>query len=160
MGSITGNRSYSSTGGMDMQRISKHRTGKRIQKLMAERGITVREMQEQMELESAQAVYKWIHGQALPTTENMLMIARILNVPMEELILTEDDGEWKKEWNRMHPHIFLAYYLYLDDPVRRADAERFSVLMEDIRQEREMSVAAKSVEKVFVRNTENICNRL
>lgn len=122
-----------------MHRISKYRTGKRIQRLMAERGVSVRELQEQMELESAQAVYKWIHGQALPTTENMMMLAKILNVPMEELIVMDGDGDWETEWKKKHPPVGLAYFLYLDDPVRQADAEKLTVLLEDIKQERRRS---------------------
>ena len=38
-------------GGNEMRRISKAETGKRIRKLLVESGITVREVQEAMELE-------------------------------------------------------------------------------------------------------------
>ncbi len=51
-----------------MYRISKVETGNRIRKLMRERGISVREIQDEMELESPQSVYKWLNGKSVPTT--------------------------------------------------------------------------------------------
>lgn len=45
-----------------MYRISKIETGKRIRRLLRECGVTVRDVQEEMELESPQAIYKWLNG--------------------------------------------------------------------------------------------------
>lgn len=122
-----------------MYHISKTETGKRIRKVMAEFGVTVREIQEEMELESPQAVYKWLNGKALPSTENLLTLGRLLHVPMEELIVMEQgetDEEMESEWEKNHPPVFMAYRFWTADPVRKADAERLSVLVEDLRQER------------------------
>mgnify|MGYP001084677116 CR=1 FL=1 len=69
-----------------MRRISKAETGKRIRKLLVESGITVREVQEAMELESPQAVYKWLNGKALPSTENLLTLSEMLQIPMEHIL--------------------------------------------------------------------------
>ena len=76
-------------GGNEMRRISKAETGKRIRKLLVESGITVREVQEAMELESPQAVYKWLNGKALPSTENLLILSEMLRMPMEQILVLD-----------------------------------------------------------------------
>ena len=43
--------------GDGMVKISKEETGKRIRRLLAESGITVRDVQEELELDSTQSVY-------------------------------------------------------------------------------------------------------
>lgn len=72
--------------------ISTKETGKRIRKLLADSGISVREVQEYIGLESAQAVYKWLYGKSLPTVENMLLLSRLLGINMEELLVEEREA--------------------------------------------------------------------
>ena len=121
-----------------MYRISKVETGKKLRKLMAECGVTVRELQEHMELESPQAVYKWLNGRALPALDNLLVLGKLLHVPMEELLVLEEDGnpELEEIWNKKHPPVLTAYRLWLDESVRKADAKRFTVLVEMMQKER------------------------
>ena len=76
--------------------ISTKETGKRIRKLLADGGISVREVQERMGLESSQAVYKWLHGKSLPTLENTLLLSRMLGVNMEELLVGTKDEDASK----------------------------------------------------------------
>ncbi len=123
-----------------MYRISKAETGNRIRKLMRERGISVREIQDEMELESPQSVYKWLNGKSVPTTENLLMLAKLLRVPMEEMLVLEAedfcDTKRMAEWEKNHPPIFIAYRFWDTNPVRKADAERLLFFTEDPAQER------------------------
>lgn len=123
-----------------MYRISKVETGKRIRRLLKECGVTVRDVQEEMELESPQAIYKWLNGKSLPSTENLLILAKMLRIPMEEMIVTEEQNKYEAakrlEWEIKHPPVFMAYRFWETNPVRRADAERLSLFMEDLAQER------------------------
>lgn len=120
-----------------MYRISKVETGKRIRKLMAECGVTVREIQEEMELESPQAVYKWLNGKALPSTENLLILGRLLQVPLEMMLVTEEDEpERRMEWEKNHPPIFVGHLLSSPNPVRRADGLRLMNFLEYPMEER------------------------
>ena len=48
-----------------MQKISRTKTAGRIRQLLREKGITARKVQEALELESTQAVYRWTHGHTL-----------------------------------------------------------------------------------------------
>lgn len=119
-----------------MYRISKVETGKRIRRLMAEYGVTVREIQEEMELESPQAVYKWLNGKALPSTENLLILGKLLQVPMEMMLVAEEDFERRSEWEKNHPPIFIGHLLSSPDPVRRADGLRLMHFFEYPAEER------------------------
>lgn len=60
------------------------KAGKRIRELRTQKGLT----QEALALElgiSRQAVAKWEAGQAAPSTANLVALAHLLNVPLEEL---------------------------------------------------------------------------
>lgn len=102
-------------------------------------GVTVREIQEELGLESPQAVYKWLNGKAIPSTENLLILSRLLNVPMEDMIVLEQDAqdtERKKEWDEKHPTVFMAFKMRVEEPIRESDSRRFSCVFEELVQER------------------------
>ena len=105
---------------------------------MNECGVTVREIQEYLDLESPQAIYKWLNGRALPAPDNLLFLGRMLHVPMEELLVLENDWDPEKEenWNKKHPPVLVAYRLWIDENVREADAKRFKVFIDMMQDER------------------------
>lgn len=72
------------------KQISKKRTGARIRSLLVENGLSVTEIQNRMELDSPQAVYKWLNGTNLPTVDNLHKLSRILGVSIEEILVAED----------------------------------------------------------------------
>ncbi len=118
-----------------MYRISKEETGKRIRKLMMESGITVREIQEEMELESPQAVYKWLNGRAVPSTENMVILSQLLHVSIESMIVLEKSAaqdERKKAWDEKHPKVFIDYMAWKDEAVRTLDKIRLGHFFEEL----------------------------
>ena len=122
-----------------MYRISKVETGRRLRKLMNRYGVTVREIQEEMGLESPQAIYKWLNGRALPSTENLLILGRLLNVSIEDILVAQQDSEGrdqKRRWDEKHPPAFMAYKVIMEDPIRDMDSYRFSHYMELPEQER------------------------
>lgn len=66
------------------------KTGRRIEERRRKAGMTVREIQTYFGFEYPQAIYKWQHGECLPTVDNLLALARLLRVPMEDLLVYED----------------------------------------------------------------------
>lgn len=127
-----------------MYQVSKSETGKRIRKLMLRSGVTVRELQEEMNLESPQAVYKWINGKALPSVENLLILGKMLNMPVESIVVLEEkDREQAERWNKKHPPIVMASYLGISSQVQKADAERLIVIVEKLAQERLRTAISK-----------------
>lgn len=70
--------------------IDMQRTGMNIARLRRQRGLSVRQLQACFGFEYPQAIYKWQHGECLPSVENLLLLSRLLQVPMEELLVYED----------------------------------------------------------------------
>ena len=66
------------------------RTGRSIELHRRQAGLTVRDLQTYFGFEYPQAIYKWQHGECLPTVDNLLALARLLQVPMEDLLVYED----------------------------------------------------------------------
>lgn len=72
--------------------IDQEETGQNIQHLMHRKGLKVRDVQEACGLEKPQAVYKWIHGQSLPSIDNLLILAKILGSTVEGILATSGDA--------------------------------------------------------------------
>ena len=58
-------------------------TGKNIIKL------SVRDLQNIFGFATPQAIYKWQHGTALPTIDNLIVLSAVFKVSMEEIIIVE-----------------------------------------------------------------------
>ena len=68
--------------------INPEATGKRISQLRSERGLSVKDLQAYMGFEAPQAIYKWQSGQSLPSVDNLLALSVLLEVPMEDILVT------------------------------------------------------------------------
>ena len=64
-------------------------TGQKIAALRTQRGISVRDLQELLGFATPQSIYKWQRGETLPTIENLVALACILAVPMDEIVASE-----------------------------------------------------------------------
>lgn len=62
-------------------------TGENITRLRKGAGISVREIQEVFGFSTPQAIYKWQNGTALPTIDNLVVLAAILNVTIDEILV-------------------------------------------------------------------------
>lgn len=65
-------------------------TGHSIERHRQEAGLSVRDLQNYFGFEYPQAIYKWQHGDCLPTVDNLLALSRVLGVPMEDLLVVDD----------------------------------------------------------------------
>ena len=66
-------------------------TGQRIAEIRARRGIPVRKLQELLGLATPQAIYKWQRGETLPTLENLIALAYILEVDIGDILVATCD---------------------------------------------------------------------
>ena len=76
-------------------------TGKRIAALRDAAGLTVRDLQDILGFANPQAIYKWQHGTALPTLDNLVILANAFDVAMDDIIVVEDnahDGAYYRRW--------------------------------------------------------------
>ena len=74
-------------------------TGRSIERHRRDAGPTVRDLQTYFGFEYPQAIYKWQHGECLPTVDNLLALARLLQVSMEDLLVYEDQGVSHVFWS-------------------------------------------------------------
>lgn len=65
-------------------------TGRNIQRLREQNGMSVRDLQEKFGFSSPQSIYKWQWGQTLPDYQNMLFLAALWNVSVEEILVLEN----------------------------------------------------------------------
>lgn len=68
-------------------------TGKNIARLREESGLSVADLQEYFGFDAPQAIYKWQRGQTLPSTDNLLALGQLLDVPIEEILVTRENGK-------------------------------------------------------------------
>ena len=64
-------------------------TGENINRMRMEAGFTVKDMQEVFGFATPQAIYKWIHGTAMPSIDNLVILAAVLGVTMDEIIVVD-----------------------------------------------------------------------
>ena len=64
-------------------------TGRNIMRLREVAGLTVRDLQDIFGFVTPQAIYKWQHGTAMPTIDNLVVLAAVLDVPMDEIIVID-----------------------------------------------------------------------
>ncbi len=66
-------------------------TGKNIARLREAAGLTVKDLQDIFGFATPQAIYKWQHGAAMPTIDNLVVLAAVLAVTMDEIIVIDAD---------------------------------------------------------------------
>ena len=72
---------------MNLPAVSMKQTGQNISMLRKQRGISVRQLQTMMGFATPQAIYKWQHGTALPSVDNLVILAALLEVPVDEILV-------------------------------------------------------------------------
>ena len=65
------------------------RTGQNIGRLRKQAGLSVRDLQDVFGFATPQAIYKWQQGVALPTIDNLVVLAAVLQVRMDDILVTD-----------------------------------------------------------------------
>ena len=65
-------------------------TGRNIVRLRKQAGMTVRDLQDVFGFSNPQAIYKWQRGQAMPTIDNLVVLAAVLGVGLDDIIVVDD----------------------------------------------------------------------
>ncbi len=64
-------------------------TGRNIVRLRKRAGLSVKDLQQVFGFATPQAIYKWQQGLALPTIDNLVILAMLLGVTMDEIIVVD-----------------------------------------------------------------------
>lgn len=75
---------------MQIPYVDTIKTGENIDRLRIVAGLSVRDIQRVFGFATPQAIYKWLHGASLPTIDNLVILAAILHVTLDEIIVLEN----------------------------------------------------------------------
>lgn len=67
-------------------------TGRNISMMRKQAGLSVKDLQDFFGFATPQAIYKWQHGAAMPTIDNLVALAMIFGVSMEDILVVDADA--------------------------------------------------------------------
>ena len=65
-------------------------TGQNIVRLRKRAGLTVKDLQDIFGFATPQAIYKWQRGTALPTLDNIAVLAAVFGVMIDDILIFEN----------------------------------------------------------------------
>ncbi len=65
------------------------RTGQNIGRLRKQAGLSVKDLQDIFGFATPQAIYKWQQGAALPTIDNLVVLATVLQVRLDDILVID-----------------------------------------------------------------------
>lgn len=72
-----------------MPTINIKATGNNIMKMREKAGLTVKDLQEIFGFATPQAIYKWQNGLAMPTVDNLVILAAVFGCKIDDLIIVD-----------------------------------------------------------------------
>lgn len=73
---------------MSVQVIDTKQTGSRIKEMCKERNVAPNELKERMQFTSVTPIYKWWEGKSVPSLDNLVILAKVLETSIESLLVT------------------------------------------------------------------------
>lgn len=74
---------------MSIPTINMAATGNNIVRLRKAAGLSVKDLQEIFGFTTPQAIYKWQHGDALPSIDNIVVLAVVFGVSVDEILVLD-----------------------------------------------------------------------
>lgn len=71
--------------------IDVKKTGQRIKENCDCQGITVKQIQQELNIGSFQSVYSWFQGKTLPSMDNFYALCKLLHVSMDSMIVEQEE---------------------------------------------------------------------
>ncbi len=68
-------------------------TGRNIMRLRMNAGMSVAQLQAVFGFSTPQAIYKWQRGAAMPTLDNMVVLAAVFGVTIDEILIFQDESQ-------------------------------------------------------------------
>lgn len=65
-------------------------TGKNIENLRKQRELSVKDLQDIFDFSTPNAIYKWQRGMAMPTIDNLVVLAAIFQVQIDDILVLDD----------------------------------------------------------------------
>ena len=68
-------------------------TGINITRMRINAGLTVKDLQDIFGFSTPQAIYKWQRGMALPTVDNLVVLATVFGVKIDDILIFQVSGQ-------------------------------------------------------------------
>ena len=78
---------------VNLPTIDMIRTGQNINVLRKQAGLSVRDLQDIFGFATPQAIYKWQQGVALPTIDNLVALAAVLQVRLDDILVIDTTAQ-------------------------------------------------------------------
>ena len=78
---------------VNMPTIDMIRTGQNINRLRKQAGLSVKDLQDIFGFATPQAIYTWQQGVALPTIDNLVVLAAVLQVRLDDILVTDTTAQ-------------------------------------------------------------------
>lgn len=75
--------------GNDIPVINMKETGRKIRRIMDNNGVNVNDVQDGLNLASKASIYFWLNGRNVPSVDNLVALAYLLNVRIDDLLVVE-----------------------------------------------------------------------
>ena len=72
---------------MDLPTIDMIQTGKNINRLRKQANLSVKDLQNIFGFATPQAIYKWQQGAAEPSIDNLVVLAAVLQVSLDDILV-------------------------------------------------------------------------
>lgn len=79
--------------------VDMKKTGLNIKRIMQEKGFTVRDIQQFLELETPQSIYHWFAGISMPTLDHLYALSELLRMPVDALLIGNRKYVQSVIWN-------------------------------------------------------------
>lgn len=67
-------------------KINRKETGINLRRIMDRRGLSVKDIQQYLGLDSVQSIYHWLNGLSMPTLDNLYSLSAFFQVTLDELV--------------------------------------------------------------------------
>lgn len=82
-------------------------TAKNIKNIMQSRNVTVKDIQQFLELETPQSVYHWMNGRNMPTIDNLYALSELFHMPIDAIII--GNRKYTPDQNKCNIEIYENY---------------------------------------------------
>lgn len=77
----------------NMPVINMEKTGQKIAGLRQQAGLSVKDLQDIFGFATPQAIYKWQHGTAMPTIDNLVVLAAVFQVHVDDILVLDVEAQ-------------------------------------------------------------------
>jgi transcriptional regulator with XRE-family HTH domain len=93
------------------------RTGQNIKRIMQANGLTVKDIQEFLELSTPQSIYHWFDGRNMPTIDNLYALSALFHLSVDALLKGNRKDEYTYEEDALHQRMLVYYEGFLQRQV-------------------------------------------